>query len=122
MNVSESNEESRTSIEILVTESSVEFSDVFTESFFGSQKTVRTVRLSVSMIVRDSGNILRAVPLAVGITDTVRYSDIERLTDNTFPLTSVRTPSLTWWDSLLEPAIITMASAVAIYLFFTIRS
>ncbi|MFA5832997.1 MAG: hypothetical protein WDA22_05925 [Bacteroidota bacterium] len=115
---------SETTLELTVRESSVLYSELFTDSFLGSRKTERTVAFSIvaSLISHMNGKVLWSKAFSSSFVDTVLYSEIEQLHDGSIPLTKNRVPTLSFFDSILEPAIVTIASGVAIYLFFTIRS
>ncbi|MFA6467506.1 MAG: hypothetical protein WCW35_01315 [Bacteroidota bacterium] len=113
-----------TTLELNVQESSVFYGEVFTESFFGTRKTERTIVLSVSGTLSSNadGKVIWSGRMTRIYTDTVLYADVDRLSSTTPPVSSYRKPELSFFDSIIEPAVVTIASGVAIYLFFTIRS
>lgn len=102
----------------------VSYGDVFTDSFFGRRMVERT--LSLTLELNSSSQSHQRILFAKRITrtkvDTVLYSEIQTMDDQTLPLKVLSHPQLSFFDSFLEPVIVTVASAVAIYLFFTIRS
>lgn len=107
---------------ISVRRASVIYGETFTESFFSPQYTERTISLSFDAVVQDSLKILYAASKSLMLRDTVRYADTEGLHDFSSPFSSYTPPSLSFFDSLLEPIVVTIASGIAVYLFFTIRS
>lgn len=113
-----------TTLEIDVQESSVFYSEVFTESFLGERKTERTISMTISSLVISNTDrkILSAKTFLRSSADTVVYSTVNQSHDNSIPFSSYQAPTLSFFDVLLEPMIVTIASGVAIYLFFTIRS
>lgn len=113
-----------TILELTVRESSVFFGDVFTEGFLGNRKTSRTIQFSVmgSLVTGTEKKVLWTKPYAATFCDTVDYAAVKNIDHASIPLTAYTEPRLSFFDSVLEPAIITIASGVAIYLFFTIRS
>ncbi len=113
-----------TVLEINVRGSSVVYGEVFTRSFFGTRKTQRTVSLNFGafLISRSDGKVMWSRQFSESVIDTVNYSEADRLNESAPPLTSYKKAELSFFDSILEPAIVTIASGVAIYLFFTIRS
>ncbi len=115
---------SETILEITVRGSTVLYGEVFTESFLGTRKTERNVSLNINAFVVSGSDekVIWAKQFSESIIDTVNYSETERLNDSTLPLTNYKKAELSFFDSILEPAIVTIASGVAIYLFFTIRS
>ncbi|MFA6540839.1 MAG: hypothetical protein WCT99_04490 [Bacteroidota bacterium] len=110
------------SLAVSVRNASVTYGEAFTESFFSSQYTVRTISLSFDVILQDSVKILYSASKTITLRDTVRYSEAESLHDFSTPFSTYTPPSLSFFDSLLEPIVVTIASGIAVYLFFTIRS
>ena len=49
-------------------------------------------------------------------------ADLARLEDAAYPETQAEAPPAGWFRRYLEPAVLTAATAVAVYLFFTLRS
>lgn len=100
------------------------YGEAFTESMFGSRKVERTisVMMNVTVISEKQQKIVYSKNITASNIDTVLYVDVENLQDPTLPIRTLSQPQLSFFDSFLEPAIVTIASAVAIYLFFTIRS
>ncbi|MFA6456743.1 MAG: hypothetical protein WCW40_07975 [Bacteroidota bacterium] len=117
-------ESTETTLALNVREASVIYGDAFTESFLGSRKTERKVTLSVSgvVITNNDGKVAWSGSITKTYSDTVLYAAIEQLNAGNPPVTAYSIPELSFFDSILEPAIVTIASGVAIYLFFTIRS
>jgi hypothetical protein len=96
----------------------------FSTSFLGARKVERTITVTaeISLTTKQSERILYSSVITLSSTDTVLFSAIEALHDPSLPFTSPPLPAVSFIDTILEPAIITIASAVAVYLFFTIRS
>lgn len=113
-----------TTLELTVRESSVFYSEPFSESLFGSSKNVRrnTLLVTGTLISASDGKALWTKDFSYSCSDTVFTSDMRHIENGTPPLTSLVRPERSLFDSLIEPAIITIASGVVIYLFFTIRS
>lgn len=103
---------------------SLHYSEVFTESFFGSRKVIRTIALALqfTLISRSDKKVLFAKSYTQSFSDTLLYADVQRFEDPSILFASTTLPKLSFFDSIIEPAIVTVASAIAIYLFFTIRS
>lgn len=113
-----------TILECNVRELSLQFGDVFSESFFGERKTERRITVSIDVTMRSTftGKIFYSKNISKLNIDTVMYSMVNQLHDNSIPFTQYKEPQLSFFDSILEPAIITIASGIVVYLFFTIRS
>lgn len=54
--------------------------------------------------------------------DEIRPADIDKVEDSNQPLTLGKRPSKGWLRRVAEPAVVAAASAVAVYLFFNVRS
>ncbi len=113
-----------TTLKIDATKIQIVYSAPFTEHWFGAQKTERTVTVDISfeLFSKSSGKILLAAAFQRAHNDTIRYSSIPDFEDLQEPLTIGKKPKLPFFQNVIEPAIITLAAGIAIYLFFTVRS
>ncbi len=109
-------------LEISLRGSAISYSETFSESFLGALKTTRTISLTYDGIMRNRQKVFWAGSKTISLVDTVNYSDLDNLHSGDLPFASYSKPALSIFDSLLEPVVVTIASGVAIYLFFTIRS
>jgi hypothetical protein len=111
------------SIDIGIVEAKVRYGKTFRESFLGGGKTERTISTIVSASVRNLQNeILFAGDVSREYKDTVNVSDVSDLENPSISCTHGEPPDSDFFDELLEPIIIVGASAVVVYLFFTVRS
>ncbi len=101
---------------------SVSFSDAFRESFLGSYKSERTVKLSGNYFISDKGKILVSNVFLLSKKDTLDYDDITGYDNNGFSFLKTRKPEVPFFGSLLEPVIALGTVAIAIFLFFSVRS
>lgn len=113
-----------TTLELSVQESSVFFGELFTETFLGRKKVERKVCLTVHATLSSpvDGKILFSNQFSETKIDTVNFTDIDQINNNSLPMTRYQKPELSFFDSVLEPAIVIFSTGVAVYLFFTIRS
>ena len=107
-----------------LTEATLVYGRTFSESFLGTKKVERTitVKADITLMTKAAQRMLFSSEIIRAVTDTVLLSDVALLDDPTVPFTAVTHPATSFIDSVIEPVIITIASAVAVYLFFTIRS
>ena len=111
------------SLDIGPVETRVRYGPAFRESFLGKRKTERTIEVAVSANIRNArGEVLFAGSLSRAFSDTIHVGDLPDLEIPSIPLTQGEPPEGGFFDSVLEPLIIIGASAVAVYLFFTVRS
>ncbi|MFZ4619707.1 MAG: hypothetical protein ACOYNS_04050 [Bacteroidota bacterium] len=113
-----------TTLDLNVQGSSVFYGDVFTESFFGERQCKRsiTITLTATISSNSDGKILLSHSYTLSNIDTVAYSTVDQLSSSVIPAARYTRPELSFYDIVLEPAIVTVASGIIIYLFFTIRS
>jgi hypothetical protein len=118
------NDSTKTTLKLSVQESSVFFSEVFTESFLGERRTERKIQITIfaSLVSNSDKRVISVYEASKNFVDTVAYSIVDQINVHAPPVSSYVKPELTFFDSIVEPAIVTIASGVAIYLFFTIRS
>ncbi len=87
------------------------------------KQLVRTVTLALRYTFTTAdGRLLREDRCRDTLTDTIRRSDRAALEWEAFPETLGETPRGGWMRRYLEPAILAVATAVTVYLFFNIRS
>ena len=56
------------------------------------------------------------------VVDTVSVDQIARLSVSAQHVASGEPPRPSLWEKIVEPAILTVSSGIAIYVFFTVRS
>ena len=84
---------------------------------------VRTVTLALRYtFTAADGRLLREDRCRDTFTDTIRRSDRAALEWDAFPETQGEAPRGSWIRRHLEPAILAVATAVTVYLFFNIRN
>jgi hypothetical protein len=105
-------------------ESSVSYGSPFSKTFLGSKFIERSVAIDVevSMTVLRTNAVIYSSSIRSTSVDTVQYSSLRLLDESAPPFITITPAAYTFFDSIIEPAVVTIASAVAIYLFFTIRS
>ncbi len=87
------------------------------------KQLVRTVTLALRYtFTAADGRLLREDRCRDTLTDTIRRSDRAALEWDAFPETQGEAPRGGWIRRHLEPAILAVATAVTVYLFFNIRS
>ncbi len=104
-------------------EARVRYGPAFREGLLGKRKTERTVSTVISGNVRDAKDeIVFAGSLSRTFRDTVRVGELTELENPAIPFTRGEPPEGGFFDNVLEPLVLIGASAVVIYLFFTVRS
>lgn len=89
----------------------------------GRRKVTRNIDLDLSYIlVGPDRRILSNQTCSTSHADQIHRSQIDEVENQTMPLTQGVRPSRGWLRRYAEPVVIGAASAVAVYLFFNIRS
>ena len=110
-------------IDLGIVEMKVRYGDVFREGVLGTRKTERTINTTLSANVRNAQNeILFAGAVSRALKDTVVVSDVAQLENSSIAFTHGEPPKTDFFENVLEPVIIIGASAVVVFLFFTVRS
>lgn len=87
------------------------------------KRVARTVALTMQYSFVDADGILLQDNLcAKDEADTLAVSDLDRVESDAYPETTAPLPARRWLRGYLEPIILTAASAISVYLFFTLRS
>jgi hypothetical protein len=121
--IGSSDSQRSSTLDVGLLEMKVSYGPAFRDTFLGKRKTPRTVKTSLSANLRaPNDEILFAGILSRSFTDTVRASDIHDLENPAQRITQGEAPADGFFDNVIEPLVIIGASAVAVYLFFTVRS
>lgn len=109
----------KTELAISFDRSSVQYSDMHRKSFFGYMWVKRKVELGGNFSF--NGRIEPGEFLFTAI-DSVKVDDIKNIENPVYTFTVSDIPPEPFFSSLLEPAAAIGTAAVAIYLFFSVRS
>ena len=83
----------------------------------------RRIRLGLRYSLTDSdGRIITDDSCAEALSDVIDRAAVARLEDHAYSETQGELPRAGWLRRIVEPAIITAATAIGVYLFFTLRS
>ena len=114
------------SVDILVSvaEVGVTYGEPFSDGFFSSRKSQRTVGIALRFAATRSadGKVLWAGTEKRSFSDTVYVDEISKLQESSKHIASGPLPDRSALERFIEPLIIAGAAGIAVYLFFTIRS
>ncbi len=89
----------------------------------GRRRLNRNVRLAVHYVLSDvDGRILLDERCSEAADDVIDRAERERLEDQVYSETRGDPPRAGWVRRYVEPAVLTAATALGVYLFFTLRS
>jgi hypothetical protein len=120
-NISVSADQSQSVVlNITLDEARIEYPDNFKDGFFGDFYTIRKASISGSYLF-SAGSILNE-RFSFEIIDSIRTSDLHYVENFSYPFTAAEKPSEPFFSSLFEPVVAVGTTALAVILFFTIRS
>ena len=109
-----------TEVNFVIENATVTYGEMFRKSLFGTFYLQRILNLKGSFAILK--NATKVHNFNFSTKDTVKVSDINQIENNSYPFTKGKVPSEPFFANLYEPVIAIGTAAVAIYLFFTIRS
>lgn len=103
---------------------SVEYSEPYSKSFFGSDYCRRQVNLRFTGQLFDSvsGVVVKSIMTAKSYSDEIPYNDIEELELSSFSFTRGERTSYSDWDKIVEPVLVVGSVVIIVFLFFTQRA
>ncbi len=107
-------------VSISLENASVNYGDMFRKSFLGSFYLERNLNLNGNFIFDENNKPLQNFNYIY--KDTVKVSEINNLENSAYPFTRSEIPSEPFLSNIYEPVIAVGTAAVAIFLFFAIRS
>ncbi len=98
----------------------VKYGEMFRKAFFGSFYVQRDISIKGNFAIITNKSVVQK--FSFNSLDTVRVSDVRDLENESFPFTQGKLPTEPFFSSFYEPVIAIGTAAVAIYLFFKVRS
>ena len=117
---SNKNTDDVTIINYIIDNAKVKYGDMERDGFFGDFIMPREIKLSGSYSL--SERVVDSQRFNLTYTDTVAVDDVKSIENSSFPFTEAEVPSEPFFSSLFEPVVAIGSAAVAVILFFTVRS
>ena len=115
----ENNGES-SNVNYIITKARVTYGDIYRDGFFGGFYLPRNLSLKGNYTVEDNSTVFK--DFNYSYNDTLKYDDIKNVENDSYPFTKGEVPPEPFLSSLFEPIVAIGAAAVAVILFFTVRS
>jgi len=116
----ESPAEKPTLVNFVIDNANVKYGEMFRNGFLGDYFIPRKIFLSGNFMINSSE--VKYNSFNFNFIDTIRVDEIKNLENLSFPFTQGDVPVEPFFSGLLEPVIAIGTAAVAVFLFFTIRS
>lgn len=115
-------EESRERLDInyVLEKVDVRYGEIFRDGFWGDYYLPRNLSLKGSFTIGGSNTLFQNFDY--NYSDTIRYNSIQDVEDESFPFTKGEIPPEPFFSNLFEPLVAIGTAALAVILFFTIRS
>jgi hypothetical protein len=107
-------------LQYVIREASTSYGDIFRDGFLGEYLVPRTLTLSGSGNL--SGNTITTHNFNFTFRDTIAVDSVNSYENPAYSFTHGRLPSEPFFSGILEPLIAVGTAALAVILFFTIRS
>lgn len=112
--------DNKITINYVLDKAQVDYGDIFRDGFFGSYMLPRKIEISGNYSIKN--NIFKYKEFHYDYLDTVKVDKVKALENNSYPFTKGDVPAEPFFSSLFEPLVAIGTAAIAVYLFFTIRS
>ena len=117
--ISNGNDES-SNVNYIINKAEVTYGDIYRDGFFGSFYLPRNLFLKGNYTVEGDSTVFKG--FSYSYNDTLKYDDIKNVENDSFPFTKGEIPPDPLLSSLFEPIVAIGVAAVAVILFFTVRS
>jgi hypothetical protein len=107
-------------INYIINNARVEYGEIFRDGFFGDYFISRKLFLDGNFLIKRSSPFYKEFNFS--FTDTIRYNEIKDVENDSFPFTKGEVPSEPFFSGLFEPVVAIGTAALAVILFFSIRS
>lgn len=107
-------------VDITIDKTDVTYGEMYRKGIFGNFYVPRIVKLSGNFLVLLSGTAMHDFNFSY--SDSIKVDDVKSLENTSYPFTMGQLPPEPFFASLFEPVIAVGATALAVILFFTIRS
>jgi hypothetical protein len=113
-----------TAVTFSVENAAVAYGSAFREGFLRERMAERAVSIDVRIeaVSVSTGRVLHVETVQRTVRDTIAVDDIAEAGASTRRIAAGEGPGPSFWERILEPAILTVSSGIAVYLFFTVRS
>ena len=112
--------DNETKINYVLDKAQVKYGDIFRDGFFGSYLLPRKIEVSGNYSIKNNSFIYKE--FRYNYLDTVKVDSVKTLENSSYSFTQGNVPAEPFFSSLFEPIVAIGTAAIAVFLFFTIRS
>ena len=119
--ISERNENgNRPLVNYVIDDVKVEYGEIFRDGFFGDYHIPRNLSLKGNYLIVSDITVMRN--FYYSSNDTIRIDEVTNVENESYPFTKGSLPAEPFFSGLFEPLVTLSTTALAIILFFSIRS
>jgi hypothetical protein len=107
-------------INFVIDNAKVEYGEIFRDGFFGDYYIQRTLSLKGNYLIRYNSSFFEEYNFT--FNDSIKFDEISFVENESFSFTKGEIPSEPFFSGLFEPIVAIGTTALAVILFFTIRS
>ncbi len=107
-------------IQYLIKEADVDYGEIYRQGILGDYYTPRVIHLSGNFNLLGNNFVTRDFNYTA--KDTVNVDSVKNIENSAYPFTQGNLPSEPFFSGILEPIVAVGTAALAVILFFTIRS
>ncbi len=116
----DSNDKDALTINYAIDKASVNYGEMFRDGLLGDEKIPRTLELKGNYLIKSNNEIVKTFEYS--FADTITVDEVKDVENISYPFTQSDVPAEPFFSNLWEPVIAIGAAAIAVYLFFTVRS
>ncbi len=118
--ISNEKDNETSSVNYIINKTDVTYGEIYRDGFFGSYYLPRNLSLKGNYTAEGDSTFFK--DFSYSYNDTLKYNDIQNVENDDYPFTKGEIPPEPFLSSLFEPIVAVGAAAVAVILFFTVRS
>ena len=122
LDILDSNDTKTESIKYNISLAEIEYPSLFRDGFLGNYLIERKFTIQGTFIIKSKSDSNISNGFIISHTDTVDFSTIKSLENNSLPFTTGNIPTEPFFSSLFEPIIAIGTAVLTVILFFTVRS
>ncbi len=114
------NDKDALTINYVIDKAKLKYGEMFRDGLLGDEKIPRTLELKGNYLIKNSNDIVKTFEYSYA--DTIDVDEIKNVENISYPFTQSEVPAEPFFSNLWEPVIAVGAAAIAVYLFFSVRS
>ncbi len=107
-------------VNYVIENAGLKYGEMFRDGFLGEERIPRNFELKGNYLIKNNVESIKTFEYAY--VDTISFNEIKDVENISYPFTQSEVPAEPFFANLWEPVIAVGAAAIAVYLFFSVRS